>query len=127
MLCAVSFLEHVNALAVTPCNSDNRGFSRASSVVPLDEWFPEVGAANGETNEACNASGRRQPFTHFVLVLAAAENDAAHFVSSAMTSGCYDSFAVLAAVETFDFPNVGFYVCVLKLFDSMDHKKRPNL
>src|SRR6266436_10313237 len=117
----------VDELAVPRCNRVNRTFSRAFSVAPSNQRFPEVGSANGESDETGHAGCRRQPFTHFLFILAATENDTAYFVASAVTSGCYNSLAVLAAVEAFNLPNVRFDVRVLEFFNGMNHKKGPNL
>ncbi|MBV8055569.1 MAG: hypothetical protein JOZ29_04270 [Deltaproteobacteria bacterium] len=83
-LYGTSFLEYIDELLAAECNRAHGGLSRDPANAPSDQRFPKIGSANSEAHEAGDAGGRRQPFTHFLLVLSAAENNAAYFVSSAV-------------------------------------------
>ena len=59
---------------------------------------------------------------HFLVVLAAAQNDAADSVPAVSARGGHDLFAVLAPVQSFDLPNIRLDAGVLKLHDGLHHQ-----
>src|SRR6516164_5939218 len=61
------------------------------------------------------------PLAHFLWVFAAAQNDATNFVPTALMRGCNDSFAVLRAVEPFNFPDVCLDTSILEFLNGLDH------
>ncbi len=88
----------------------------------VDDGLEEAGAADGEADEAGDFGGGGEPLDDFLFVFSAAEDDAADAVASVAAGGVDDGLAVLLAVETFDFPDVGFDAGVLEGFDGADHE-----
>src|SRR5208283_3108142 len=120
-LLGARFFKDVDELAIPPCNLANRGLARSCFRPPSDERFPEVGAPNGEPDEARHSSRNCQPFAHLFVVLSPAQNDATNFVPTPVTGSRHNALAILPAIETFDLPDVGFDVRILKLFYGVDH------
>ena len=69
--------------------------------------IPETSPAYREADESRDAGGRRQPFVHFLVVLAAAQDDAADFFAAFPPRRCDDFLAVLATIEPLDLPESG--------------------
>src|ERR1700722_7340114 len=90
-------------------------------------WVPRSRCADGEADEAWHGSRSCKPLAHFLLVLPAVQNDATDFVPTSVAGSRHDPLVILAAIETFDLPDVGFDVGVLQLLDGLDHKPRAKL
>src|SRR5262249_58446058 len=67
---------------------------------------------------------RRQPFAHFLVIFASAQNYAAHFIPGAAPRSGHNLLAVLMAVEPLDFPHVRLNPPVLPLVNGLDHQSR---
>src|SRR5215467_9529144 len=96
-------------------------------VPPVDERVPEVSPTHSETDETRNSGRCRQPLANFCLVLTPPQDDAADFAATASARTRYNLRAVLAAVQSLDFPHVRLHLSVLKLPDSLDHQPRSQL
>src|SRR5579864_732046 len=125
-LFGASLFKDVDELAISPRDLVHGGIARGFFRPPSDKGFPEVGAPDGKANEAGHASCNCQPFAHLLVVLSAAQDDAANFVPAAVPSSRHDAFAILPPIKTFDLPDVGFDVRVLQLLDGLDHKPGAN-
>src|SRR6266481_331268 len=77
------FLEDVHELVVPAGDLGDGLLSGRLFAPPADQWLPEVGAADREPDEARDSGGGHQPLAHLLLVLAPAEDDAAHAVPAA--------------------------------------------
>ena len=88
---------------------------------PGDRRFPQNGAAYGKADKAWHLRGGPEPLSHFVLVLAASQNDATDTIAAAGARCRYDSFAVLAPTQALNLPQIWFDTGVLKLVDRLDH------
>src|ERR1700730_6445388 len=88
-------LEDVHELPVAPHNFVDRVFPRDFLGQPIHQRIPEAGASHGESNEAGNAGRGGQPFAYFMIVLAAAQNDATDFIAPAPARHAHDFLAVL--------------------------------
>src|SRR5579872_1135968 len=98
-------LEDVDERAVAPSDLGHRLFPGRLVRPPRDQRIPEVGAADGEADEARHARGDLKPFAHFLVVLAPPEDDAADLVASAGPSGGDDRFAIPSPIEALDLPD----------------------
>ena len=87
----------------------------------------KVGAADREADEARHTGRHRQPFAHFLIVLAAAQHDAADLIAAAGARRRHDRLAILAPIEAFDLPEIRLDAGVLQLADGLDHQARPQL
>src|SRR5215475_2914980 len=90
-------------------------------VPPVDERLPEVGPTHSEADETRNSGRCSQPLANFCLVLTPPQDDAADFAATASARSGYNLRAVLAAVQSLDFPHVRLHLSVLELPDSLDH------
>jgi hypothetical protein len=91
----------------------------------IHQRVPEIGPANGETDETPDTGRRGQPLSHLLVVLAATEHNAANlFAAAASGDGDY-VLAVLTSVETLDFPNIRFHSRVPQLLDRLNHEFWP--
>src|SRR5271157_6497257 len=120
------FFKDVDELAIPACNLVNGGLARGCFVPPSDERFPEVGAPNGEADEARDSGRDCQPLAHPLVVRAAAQDYASNFVPAAPARGRNYLLAVLPPVETFDLPDVRLNFRVLQLLNGLNHEARPN-
>src|SRR5579864_584194 len=125
-LFGASLFKDVDELAISPRDLVHGGIARGFFRPPSDERFPEVSAPDSKANEAGHASCNCQPFAHLLVVLSAAQDDAANFVPASVPSSRHDAFAILPPIKTFDLPDVGFDVRVLQLLDGLDHKPGAN-
>src|ERR1700687_2596041 len=61
----------------------------------IHEWVPKAGPANCKPDEAWHRGRRGQPLAHLLVVLSAAEDDAADSVAAATARDGDDFFTVL--------------------------------
>src|SRR5262249_15574854 len=73
-------LEKIRKFTIVLSYLNPRVIARDFPSPQIDKRVPETGPAHGETDESWNASRRLQPFAHFFIVFASAENNATHFV-----------------------------------------------
>ncbi len=90
----------------------------------IDDGLQEAGAADSEADEAGDGCGNAEPVEDFLFVFAPAEDDACGVVATAFRGGGDDGLAVFAAVEAFDFPDVGIDAGVLQGADGGSHEGR---
>lgn len=90
-------------------------------------WIPENGSTYSGSDEPGDAGCASHPFTNLFVILAPAEDDATHFLSTSTAGGSYKLVAGVMALEPFDFPHVGFAVGILQLLDCSDHQPGANL
>src|SRR5690349_16067398 len=98
--------EDIHELAIALRHRLDGLFPRDLLGAPVDQRLPEHGAAHGETDEARHGGRGRQPLMHLIVVLAAAEDDAADLVAPAAPRGRHHLLAILAPVEPFDLPEI---------------------
>ena len=89
--------------------------------------IPENGATYSKTDKARHLCRDPEPLPHFAVVLAATKNDAADMTAATSARCRYDAFAILAAIQPFNLPQIWFDAGVLKLFDRLDHQAGPQL
>src|SRR5881396_2260324 len=84
--CGADFFsfKDVHKLPVAAGDLGYCGLPRDLLGAPVNERFPEVRPAHSEAYEPRHSGRRRQPFAHFLVVLAAAQDDAADFVTAAL-------------------------------------------
>src|SRR5215469_13725798 len=87
----------------------------------IHKRVPKIRSPYGEADETFDASRGRQPFMHLLVVLAAAENDAAYFVATTAVRGSDDFLAVLRALQAFDLPHVWLDPGILELVECLNH------
>src|SRR5581483_10152023 len=75
-------LEHVDEFAVAIHNLIHRVLTRDLLRAPGYQRVPKTRTADCEADESGHAGRRLQPFMNFVVVLAAPEDDASHFVAA---------------------------------------------
>src|SRR5262250_2510376 len=73
-------LKDVHKLSVTAGNLGHRGRPRFLLGSQSHQWFPEARPAHGETDISRNGGGGRQPLTHLLIILTAAQHDATDLV-----------------------------------------------
>src|SRR5262245_5030318 len=117
----------VDKLAIPPCDLVNCGFARSPVCQSFDNSLREVRAPDREADDPRYCGRGCQPFTHLLVVLSAPQNDTTYFVTASVTSRRHDTLAILAAIQTFYFPDVGLYVCILKFLNRLNHEPRPDL
>src|SRR5437773_1593879 len=94
-LWAVSPLEQIDPFAVGAGDAAH-GFLAVDLLgAVIGERPPERGAADGEADEAGHAGGGLQPVPHLIVVLTAAEHDAAHAVAPAAAARRHHLNAIL--------------------------------
>src|SRR5919106_4599980 len=123
----VGLLEKIHELSIAPRDLGESLLPRRLLGPPGDQRVPEIGAADREADEARHLRRDLEPLPHFPVVLAAAENDAADLVAAARPRRRHDRLAILAAIETFDFPQIRIDAGVLELADGLDHQAGPEL
>src|SRR6267143_1716637 len=122
-----STFKYVHKLPITAGNFGRSRVSRHLPGPPVNERLPEDCAAHREADESRDSGRRHQPFTHLFVVFAATQNDAADFVTPALSSSIHDFLAVFATIESFNLPNVWLHVSILELLDGLDHQSRAKL
>ena len=93
----------------------------------IHERVPEGGPADREADESGNARGGREPLPHLLVVLAAAQDNAAHLVAARAAGRGHDLLAIFLLIDAFDLPDVGLDSRVLQLVDGLDHQRRAKL
>src|SRR5215469_4453290 len=111
-------IKDAHELLIASANSVHGIFAGDVRVSQLYEGIPEHCAADGKANESRDTRRCFQPLANFLVVLAAAQNDAANFVPPAAPCGGNDFLAILGQVKPFDLPDVRFNANVLQLLDS---------
>jgi hypothetical protein len=101
-----SVLKNVHKLPVAVSDLGHSGLPRDLLVPPSNERLPEVRAANSETYEPRHSGRRHQLFAHLFVVLAAAQDDAADFVTAGLPRSSNNFPAVLTAIESLDLPDI---------------------
>src|SRR5215471_11809372 len=123
----MSFFKNVHKLPIAAGYLCHSVLPRRLLVPPVDERLPEVSPTHSEADETRNAGRCRQPLANFCLVLTPPQDDAADFAATASARRRYNLRAVLAAVQSLDFPHVRLHLSVLELLDSLDHQPRSQL
>src|SRR5882724_3670727 len=119
---SASVLENSNQFAVAARDLRDGGFTCDLLRPKVDQRVPENRTANGKTDKPLNAGCDSQPLAHFLLVLAAAQNNAADVFPPATARDGHNVLAVLVAVEPLDLPDIRFNPCVLKLQNGLGHQ-----
>ena len=101
-----------------------RVFARDLLRPPGDQGIPETVRPTAKPMNPGTAGRRREPFTHLCVVLAPAQDDAAHFIPATAARSGHDLHAVLAAVQALDLPDVRLNTRVLKLLDGLRPSSR---
>src|SRR5207249_2238037 len=99
-----ALLKEIDELAVAGGDARNRLLTRRLVALPVDKRLPEHSASDGKADEARHLPGDPQPLSHLLIVLAAAEHDAADMVAPAGPGCRHHRLAILTAVEAFDLP-----------------------
>src|SRR6185503_8482114 len=107
--------EEVDEFAIALGDPGEGLLARRLPGFPVDKRIPEDGAADGKADEARHLAGGAEPLAHLLIVLAAAEHDAADAIASAGPGRCHDRLAILSAIEAFDLPQVGLDAGLLQL------------
>ena len=106
-------------------------FTASSRVIllcpPIYECIPETRSAHRKSDEPGDPGRRVQPLFHFLVVLAAAQNDAADFFAAVTASGGDNSLAILSTVEPLDLPDIRLNAGVLQLLDGRAHQPGPKV
>src|SRR5215471_3846027 len=121
------FFKNVHKLPIAARHLCHSLLPRRLLVPPVDERLPEVGPTHSEADETRNSSRCCQPLANFCLVLTPPQDDATDFAATASARSRYNLRAVLAAVQSLDFPHVRLHLSVLKPPDSLDHQPRSQL
>ena len=108
-------------LPVAPGNFRHSGFARSFFGKNVNERIPKNRSADGEADEPFNASRRRQPLAHSLIVFSTSKNDASNFVPPAAMCCGHDLFAVSMTIESLDLPDIGLNARVLQLLDRLNH------
>src|SRR4029077_4303306 len=119
--------ENIDEFSIALGHLIDRLFPRDLLGAPIDQRLPEDRTAYGEADQARPRGGGGQPLMHLGVVLAAAEDDAADLVAPAATRRSHHLLAILAPVEAFDLPEIGFDAGVLELLDRPHHELGPEL
>src|SRR5262249_26296811 len=90
-----------------------RGLARDLVGAVFDQGVPEGGPADGEADEPRHARRGREPLTHFRVVLAAAQDNAADLLAAGAPGRCDDLLAILFPFDAFDLPDVRLHPGVL--------------
>src|SRR5439155_8043530 len=100
------FFKDVHKLPVAAGDLGHSGLPRGLLDAPVNERFPEGRPPHSEADESRYHGRRRQPCAHLFVVLATAQDDAAHLVASALPRRSHHFLAVRSAIEPLDFPDV---------------------
>src|SRR5580698_1650108 len=92
------FFENVHKLAIATSYFGDGVFPRNFLGQPAYKRLPKIGPAHGETHKTRNRRGRSQPFAYFLVVLAAAEDDAADLIAAVPAGYRHNTCAILAAI-----------------------------
>src|SRR6266496_3530170 len=120
-------VKNVHKLAIAVGDLSDRVLASDFLCPHVNQRIPETGTAYGKTDETLDSCRDRQPLTHLLIVLSAAENDTADIVASATPGNSYHCFAVFPAIKSLDLPNVRLDLCVLEFHDGLDHQARTQL
>src|SRR5215475_3583410 len=120
-------LEQAYELAIAPRDFGDDLLARCFFAPPGDQRTPESRAADRKADEARHTGRHRKPVSHFLIVLAAAENNATDPVAAGRPRRCYNLLAIVAPIETLNLPQIRFDAGILELMDSLDHQARPHL
>src|SRR5215470_16492553 len=123
----VCALEQAYELAIAPRDFGDGLLARRFFAPPGDQRIPESRAADRKADEARHTGRHRKPVSHFLIVLAAAENDATDPVAAGRPGRRYNLLAIVAPIETLNLPQIRFDAGVLELVDGLDHQARPHL
>src|SRR5581483_4920317 len=91
---------------------------------PGYQRVPKTRTADCEADESGHAGRRLQPFMNLVVVLAAPQGDASHFVAAIPPGGGDDPLAILTAIEPLDLPDVRLDARILQFLDCPHHEPR---
>ncbi len=94
---------------------------------PFDHGIQPRRPADRKTDEAMNAGRDREPAHHGLLVRAAAKDDAADCRAPAAPCRFDDLLAILATIESLDFPDIRLDPGVLQRVNRLDHQRRTQL
>src|SRR6266496_4190639 len=120
-------VKNVHKLAIAAGDLSDRVLASDFLRSHVNQRIPETGTAYGKTDETLDSCRDRQPLTHLLIVLSAAENDTADIVASATPGNSYHFFAVFPAIKSFYLPDVRFDLRILELHDGLDHQARTQL
>src|SRR5262245_5387764 len=73
-------LKYVHKLAVSARDLGHGGLARYLLCPQVNERIPETGPAHCKADEPRDAGRRRQPFAHFLVIFASAQNYATYFI-----------------------------------------------
>src|SRR5580693_8934351 len=99
-----------------------RSFTRSFLIAPVNKRLPKVRTPNCKSDEPWHARRYRQPLSHFLVVLPAAQDDTSHFVPPVAARRGHHRLAILATIEPFDLPDIRLDMRVLEFADRLDHK-----
>src|SRR6266852_1933285 len=103
---------------------DSAPFAGGSSSPASLEDVHEVTVS---TRDRGDGGGRRQPLAHLLVVFAPSEDDAPHVGPATAARGGHNLLAVLPPLESFDLPDVGLDLRILKLLDRLGHQPGTEL
>src|SRR6476661_834501 len=120
-------LEQIYEPAIAPRDFGDSLLARRFFAPPGDQRIPKSRTADRKADEARHTGRHREPVSHFLIILAAAENDATDPIAAGRPSRCYNLLAILAPIETLNLPQIRFDAGVLELVDGLNHQARPHL
>src|SRR6266849_2450843 len=120
-------LEDVHELTVPTRDLGDGVFARGLLGSPCSQRLPEDRPPDGEAAEPGDGGGRRQPLAHLLVVFAPSEDDAPHVGPATAARGGHNLLAVLPPLESFDLPDVGLDLRILKLLDRLGHQPGTEL
>src|SRR3984957_10476051 len=88
-------LEQIYELAIAPRDFGDSLLARRFFAPPGDQRIPKSRAADRKADEARHTGRHRKPVSHFLIVLAAAENDATDPIAAARPGRCYNLLAII--------------------------------
>src|ERR1700719_316596 len=118
----MSVFKDFDELLVPSGDFRDGGFTRGLFGKKANERFPEDRSTHGEADESIDASCRRQPLAHFLIVFTTSKNDASNFVPPAAMCCGHDLFAVFTTIESLDLPDIWLDARVLQLLDRLNHQ-----
>src|SRR6266496_2281141 len=117
-------VKNVHKLAIAAGDLSDRILASDFLRSHVNQRIPETGPPDGEADETLDCRRSRQPLAYLLIVLSAAEDDAADIVASATPGDSYYLFAVFPAIKSLDLPDVRLDLRVLEFHDGLDHQAR---
>src|SRR5262245_8289016 len=99
--------EDIDPLSISPGDLGGGCFPADLRPTPGDQRIPKSRPSNGEADKPWHTSSGGEPGLDMGFVLSPAENDAAHVAAPISASGLGQLYAILAAIQALDLPDIG--------------------